>query len=89
MKGYETAFEICDKVNTDERIKENNLLVYPGGWKEDFFDIIIKDFDEYDDNVKYVCEKVKEAIGEYDDWTFIKESYDEKTNQVEIHSKRM
>ena len=89
MKGYETAFEICEKVNTDDKIKEKNLLIYPGGWREDFFSIIIKDFEEYDDDVKYACEKVKEALEDYEEWTFIKEAYDDKFNQVEIHSKSM
>ena len=54
MKGYETAFEICEKVNTDDKIKEKNLLIYPGGWREDFFSIIIKDFEEYDDDVREI-----------------------------------
>ncbi|MBO7719192.1 MAG: hypothetical protein J6S29_03455 [Methanosphaera sp.] len=89
MKGYETAFDICDKLSTDEIIKENNILIYPGGWKADFFNIIIKDFEEYDDNVKYACQKVKKSIEDYEGWTFIKEAYDEKTNQIEIHSKHM
>ena len=74
MKGYETAFDICDKLSTDEIIKENNILIYPGGWKADFFNIIIKDFEEYDDNVKYACQKVKKSIEDYEGWTFIKEA---------------
>ena len=89
MKGYETAFEVCEKVNKDDKIKENNLLIYAGGWKEDFFNIIIKDFDEYDDNVKYACDKIKETLKDYEDWTFIKEFYDENANLVEIHYKHM
>lgn len=86
MKGYETAFDICEKVNEDEKIQENKLLIYASSWREDFLSITIKDFEEYDDNVKYACEKVKEQLLNYDDWKLIKEEFDEKTRQVEIQA---
>lgn len=86
MKGYETAFDICEKVNEDEKIQENKLLIYASSWREDFLSITIKDFEEYDDNVKYACEKVKEQLLNYDNWKLIKEEFDEKTRQVEIQA---
>ncbi|RAP54632.1 MAG: hypothetical protein BZ137_01110 [Methanosphaera sp. rholeuAM130] len=89
MKGYETAFDICKIVNKDDKIRENELLIYPGGWKNDFFSIFIKNFEEYDENVKYACDKIKEVIDQCDEWTFIKDSYDDRVNQVEVHAKRM
>ena len=89
MKGYETAFDICKIVNKDDKIKEYDLLVYPGGWRDDFFSIIIKNFYDYDDNVRYATELVKNMVEEYDDWTFTKDFYDEKLNLVEVQAKQI
>lgn len=88
MKGYETAFDICEKVNEDERIKDENLLIYAGGWREDFLSIIIKDFDEYNDTVEYATEQVKQLLDKEDDWYYLKDEYDNDSNQVIIQYKR-
>lgn len=84
MKGYETAFDICEKVNKDLKVTEEQLLIYAGGWREDFFSIIIKDFQEYNDTVKYAIEKVKQLAEKTKQWDYIKDEYDESTKQVEI-----
>jgi len=87
MKGYETAFDICEKVNEDEKIKDEKLLIYPGGWRDDFLSIIIKDFDEYNDTVDYAIAKVKKELDGDENWYYLKDEYDESSNQVLIQYK--
>lgn len=84
MKGYQTAFDICEEINKDQKVIDNNYLIYPGGWREDFFTIIIKRFDNYDDDVKYALNLIKEALKDNEEWTYIKDFYDGNENFVEI-----
>lgn len=84
MKGYDVAFNICKKINEDEEVINENVLIYPSGWRDDFYCISIKNISESTD-VESISDKIKQIASGYDGWTFLKEEFDESLLIKEIH----